>query len=354
MKHKKTSKTRQADEVGKKCIVVTAEQLGAVRDSLAEAGNAVGKAIAKSGRTVALGTTITAISLFTTGCASTQARINQEAAQEEQKRHDAERKVEQAQSPDELRLLAGDSDHWIRQYVASNRKTPPDALRNLVNDNDHQVKIGVIKNPNAPPDVLAKFANEDGWKGVIAKNPNTPPDILAKLANDTDSFVVESVAANQNTTPVLLKKIAESPLVEKYNSYYGPKVAAKVAGNPHTPPETLIMIVQDKTKYSIEAARAIANNPNTPPEWRELVREGIAVYEANKKAEEAQRKAEADVAAKQQAAQGSSGTSYRAVCTSSTNGGGCTMCTSCIGGCTGGCTSCTVGCTGAATSLHRY
>jgi hypothetical protein len=93
-----------------------------------------------------------------------------------------------------LRLLATDTNFWVRFEVARNPATPVDALRRLAKDEHGGVRAAVAGNPNTPADFLLLLLDDEGQgvRAMLAQNPNTPQDILAVLAEDLDEEVAQT------------------------------------------------------------------------------------------------------------------------------------------------------------------
>lgn len=284
MKGKKGGKARQKVKSGKKCIIVTAEQVESFKHTLSDAGKKTGKAMAKSGQAVALGTTITAISLFTPGCGYYLLYEAYEAAnsgvekikdhRNHQKYLAFEAKLDQAQNSntplDVLTKLANDEDKDVRKAVANNPKTPPDILTKLASDENPEIRRTVATNQNTPLQTLNKLAG-DKVRSAVANNPNVPKELLAQLLGDIDVEVRAVAARVVASDPKTQGKTLRSALTMA--SKGGPLERLFVAQNPATPPQ----ILTELSAYNNgDVLVAVANNPNTPPQAL------IALFKANK------------------------------------------------------------------------
>ncbi len=125
---------------------------------------------------------------------------------------------------------------------------------------------------------LAKQGDKDTKKAVAA-NPNTPPELLSKLAEDfpgqvlqnpvLDLLLLEEPAFFENMPRASRIAIAESEYadVELLRQLGGsrsihPRVRGAVASNPNTPED----LVRDLAGQAIAARAGAARNPKTPEE----------------------------------------------------------------------------------------
>lgn len=309
MKAKGNKKRKQKSRAHKKCIIVTSEQVQAVKET-----------IATSGQAVFLGATITAVSLFSSGCATFC------------KMDDIIIQAEHAASPQELAELLEKCDNYysVKEAIADNPKTSINLLVKLADDKDIyyadkydsasassrvlDVLGALAANPKTPAESLRKIekraANQywmwsekkDAVKRAVACHPNTLPDVLTKLEKDTDSIVRDCAIASNPKTPIyVLTSLADD---KEYS------IRAAVARNPSTPINVLEKLAEDNYGW---VRYGIIYNPN--PNISNL-RNKVKKY---------------------------CSLNCTARCTASVTA----YCTGCTGGCTYGCISCTTGgCTG--------
>jgi hypothetical protein len=187
-----------------------------------------------------------------------------------------------------LRELAEDADWEIRCQVAQNPSTPNSVLGDLASDDDGDVCKAAIENLNSrsiyfekgipAPDIsvlsvatkmeiaedsgaskalLALLAIDKnlGVRGTVALNSVCPQDVLAQLANDENCHVRAAVAANPNTEPEVLGEMAK---VQDELSM----VCVKLAQNPNTPKEALVVLMRNSDP-TVRAA--VAASPSIPP-----------------------------------------------------------------------------------------
>ncbi len=153
-KKKKLRKNINGSSAQKKCFVVTSEQLENLQ-----------KKVADSGKAVILGVAITAVSLFSDGCVSTYY------------------KTALIIDPQELRVLAKDTDEHVRKGVAVNINTPPDVFRDLAKDKNEDVRRQVAGNGNTPFDVLRELAGDKDKcvRSAVRNNSKAPYDWRMKI-----------------------------------------------------------------------------------------------------------------------------------------------------------------------------
>lgn len=84
-----------------------------------------------------------------------------------------------------------------RFTLAANPDTNADSLRVLASDSEEFVRCGAAGNPSVPPDVLAQLAR-DPWHGVRSastENPNLTVADATLLAGDESKYVREAMAS---------------------------------------------------------------------------------------------------------------------------------------------------------------
>jgi Leucine rich repeat variant len=116
-------------------------------------------------------------------------------------------------SPEWLRKLAQDNNHWIRAQVASNPATPIDVLEILAddpyhNDGSYYVRERVAANLITPVNILLKLSRDSSCFHEITRNPNTPTNILEELLINKNYDTIRAMASNPYTPIHILAKIA--------------------------------------------------------------------------------------------------------------------------------------------------
>jgi len=164
-----------------------------------------------------------------------------------------------------LRDLATDSDAMVRRAVAGNLATPVDVLVTLAEDDNVDVQVAVAGNRLTPGETLTSMATSVEWdvRSVAAENPSTPGDALTALeAREDDWAVRASIASNVQAPQVLLALMAR-----KDTDW---DVLRSLADNPRTPAETLeyLLKLEAVNERDMDGVRErIAGNPSTPDDF---------------------------------------------------------------------------------------
>ena len=97
-------------------------------------------------------------------------------------------------SPQDLAILANDSDPTIQGCVASNPNTPADTLWNIVKNAPELYWDDywecVASNPGAPAELLDYMIHEPWVQPWLVNNPNISADTLKKLVSDPEGYNV--------------------------------------------------------------------------------------------------------------------------------------------------------------------
>jgi len=106
------------------------------------------------------------------------------------------------------------SSSFLVESIADHPRTLPSTLRRILDRGDSQALEFVARNPNTPLDALADLVERYSYLTArdetvrarcevilwsVAHNTSTPPEILAQLANNRYDAVKERVANNPNT-----------------------------------------------------------------------------------------------------------------------------------------------------------
>jgi hypothetical protein len=77
--------------------------------------------------------------------------------------------------PEELRILADNSQWYIRRTVALNLNTPTDILELLATDENYIVRYRVAENKNTPIETLQLLATDENYvvRYYVGRNPNS-------------------------------------------------------------------------------------------------------------------------------------------------------------------------------------
>ena len=159
-----------------------------------------------------------------------------------------------------MRLAEHEYDYSILGQVAINPNTPVEALKLLAKSPFAGVRAYVAKNPNTPSELLVRMYNKEAVTSTaplcaIAANQNTPPKILAKLADHFDEIVRSNVAKNPNIPENALDKLSNDVMfaVQEAATY-----------NPNCKnPEAILDFLGSQTQYTREQRRTLASNPKT-------------------------------------------------------------------------------------------
>lgn len=203
--------------------------------------------------------------------------------------------------------LAKDDNGDVRANVAENANTAPETLANLAKDSNPYVLMEVSKNVNSTQEILRQIDKDDEyfrtlllgtsslslspeteallvahtldttsedsydtkalvalakeyWELVrldvdIAANQNTSPKTLSKLAQDKDIEISTLVAKNLNLLPAVLESLAKDKSAI---------VQLRVAENMNTLPKTLEKLARNDDRA---IRKGVAKNPNSCFEW---------------------------------------------------------------------------------------
>lgn len=168
-----------------------------------------------------------------------------------------------------LQELAGDSKHWVREYVASHPETLPETLSKLFDEHfqtascpiekiaNERILSCIAENPNTPPSKLESLglASKYEWldvKEIVAKNPSTPASVLLRMAATKEYGVEIGLAENPNTPSEILEKLSE-----KRDNL----ILAGLASNPSAPSHILEKLAKKKDESILSA---LIDNPKTP------------------------------------------------------------------------------------------
>ncbi|MFE9693717.1 hypothetical protein [Micromonospora sp. NPDC005806] len=156
-----------------------------------------------------------------------------------------------------IRAMAGDTTYDVRRRLAHNPAVPLDVLAELA----ASAKIGPTLLPRiaaATPAEISELAASTvpAVRMLLAARHDLPSQIIDQLADDHDAKVLTSLATNPALSEAQLRTMVAA---------HGPRVAAKVAGNPSCPPDLLIQLAQ-QTPPVQKALRRIAEHPNAPAE----------------------------------------------------------------------------------------
>ncbi len=198
--------------------------------------------------------------------------------------------------------LLSDYDRNSRQALAEDSKTPLPVLLKLIEES--QKKDGVwqsaAKNPNTPLEYLEELAQDKNSTtvGYVVANPGTPIELLRKISPDQCNYYsftsghpqADKIRAYLGDAEYYQRQLAiqaeqrlraaEKVLLVRKNSAYAiaqvlksnnPQAKILAARNPHTPPNIIEAIAQDKNP---ELRRAVVNHANLSETWlRELAQD---------------------------------------------------------------------------------
>lgn len=151
---------------------------------------------------------------------------------------------------DEVSVLLNDAQ-WLEDQIGPAATSCPELLR-LVNGRlacfNQNLEVVLATNPHSPDDVLEQLMESDfaweeyGTTQAIARN-SSRPDFLQRLAASSEGSTRFEVAANVNTPPQILAKLAGDRGFSESLWYCGNGlmsfIQVAVARNPRTDQETL-------------------------------------------------------------------------------------------------------------------
>jgi hypothetical protein len=161
------------------------------------------------------------------------------------------------------------------------------AILNLIKQNAPTHPMGFLAKLNFKPETLsaadyAKNVTEDNKKLIAQKAAD--PKVLSFLAKDDSYSMALSLAANSNTPAEILTSIVSKFDSDKISHHNRSTILLEIAANPNTDPKLLSKLAL----YKMENIRiAVAHNPSTPPETLEyLANEGensgfVSAYMSN-------------------------------------------------------------------------
>ncbi|MGK7943112.1 MAG: HEAT repeat domain-containing protein [Microcystaceae cyanobacterium] len=148
--------------------------------------------------------------------------------------------------------------------LASNRNTPVSLLKILANNSNKYVRSKIAKNPNTPIsalEILAQDSNEYVRRTLLQYSFRKimPFNVLAILAKDSETEIRRLVAARPQT-PVTVS------LLEMLAKDSDAKVRREVADNSHTPISLLEMLTKDSAYQVRNSASANLEKRQTQPQ----------------------------------------------------------------------------------------
>ncbi|MFI7430798.1 hypothetical protein ACIBPB_27765 [Micromonospora sp. NPDC049836] len=184
---------------------------------------------------------------------------------------------------DAYRALAQDPTPGIRGDVAANPAVDEALIRAMADDTTYDVRRRLAHHPAVPLDVLVALATSakigptllpriaaatpaeigdlaaspvPAVRMLLAARPDLPRQIIDQLADDHDAKVLSAVASNPALSGAQLRTMVAA---------HGPRIAARVAGNPACPPDLLTQLARQAPPVR-RALRHIAAHPNAPAE----------------------------------------------------------------------------------------
>ena len=148
--------------------------------------------------------------------------------------------------PEELTELASHPSPLVRGAVAANESMDERALVTMRDDPDPFVRVSALENPNMSDHAVIQYAKtragddelracltgrEDNAAvaAAVAANSRTPPETLSQLASVRDDTVQAEIAANPSARPEALNYLS---------AHSNPAIRAAVAANPNVPART--------------------------------------------------------------------------------------------------------------------
>lgn len=184
-----------------------------------------------------------------------------------------------------LRILdtAIEEEYYVVVANIATRKTCPKVVLNttmkiaesIVNDKNRLKVANILRlalqNENIPIAYLSQHYSHPVMdvRRSVAANPNTPPDILAKLAEDEASVVADNAIANPSCPSAVLLDAANEADTKK-------KIYI-IASNSNAPEEALGIIYHKavqfhspKSRQTIILRRLVVSHPNAPQWLKEI------------------------------------------------------------------------------------
>lgn len=168
---------------------------------------------------------------------STLTRVAEKGGKEQRR---AALRSERVPVEDLVRFVADDD---VNDVVLSNVRCPSEVLAYVAREyhstygSEHDERLSAaLANPSCPVEVLREVAGDQ--PGSVCRNPNCPPETIVDLHDDgwtSSADITSSIARHPNTTPEVLKFIAEEYALQ-HGYWYQAKTAVE---HPALPPETL-------------------------------------------------------------------------------------------------------------------
>jgi hypothetical protein len=119
-------------------------------------------------------------------------------------------------SPNTLARLICDAAPKIREWAAVHPNVPQETIQTLIRAGSSTDYQGFAPpDPTLSPEDLRQLSQLGPWaEWVVAANPNTPPDLLERLAQSPDWQVRQLVAKNPNTSQAVLAQLAGDRVAE--------------------------------------------------------------------------------------------------------------------------------------------
>ncbi|MCF2574477.1 variant leucine-rich repeat-containing protein [Brevibacterium sp. UCMA 11754] len=167
----------------------------------------------------------------------------------DEQRHELLETEEQALAstdPEELTQLASHPSPLVRGAVAANESMGERALVTMRDDPDPFVRVSALENPNMSDYAVIQYAktragddelracltgreDNSAVAAAVAANPRTPPETQSHLASIREDSVQAEIAANPSARPEALNYLSAHP---------NPAIRSAVAANPHVPART--------------------------------------------------------------------------------------------------------------------
>ena len=173
----------------------------------------------------------------------------------------------------EAALLAEDPDVGVRAAVAA-RCDVGAVTAALSADQDLKVRLAAASNPDCPAGALDGLSTDSvaAVRAAAAAHRSCPPEALDRLASDPDERVLAATAANPNCPSRTLGQICCDGLASVRAQHHA-------AANPNCSPDALAAAAAGATRG--DTAQIAAANPACPPQTlRQLLDDNAAPYTA--------------------------------------------------------------------------
>ena len=147
----------------------------------------------------------------------------------------------------------------LRELQVAEVTKDDDFLRKMAGTGNMPMRMAVSRNPNCPEDILDELSRDQAWmvRMVVAGNPKTPPKTLLLMTkpNNAETYhVLKPLAGNPNMPEQGLLDLAT-------RVGHMPNISANILSNQNTTPNVLDALA--RSSGDAETQYKIIKNPNT-------------------------------------------------------------------------------------------